>query len=173
MMISKKNIKKLLSSLFCVNMLLACALFASCDHSPEDEETTTEETTTTTTTTTEFSVAPSETYLYTANEVSLTNKYDGSALSWNTVGIPASELAKLGMTASSSVKVTVTTTEESGATYTALCLMSFSWSERTDVSPAVGTNEISLTAAQVSTFLTEGLAFSGNGVKISSIKIEL
>ena len=46
MMIIKKNIKKLLSSLFCVNMLLACALFASCDHSPEDEETTTEETTT-------------------------------------------------------------------------------------------------------------------------------
>ena len=102
MMIIKKNIKKLLSSLFCVNMLLACALFASCDHSPEDEETTTEETTTSTTTTTEFSIAPSETYLYTENEVSLTNKYDGSALSWDTtVGIPASELAKLGMTASS------------------------------------------------------------------------
>ena len=102
MMIIKKNIKKLLSSLFCVNMLLACALFASCDHSPEDEETTTEETTTSTTTTTEFSIAPSETYLYTENEVSLTNKYDGSALSWDTtVGIPARELAKLGMTASS------------------------------------------------------------------------
>ena len=171
MMIIKKNIKKLLSSLFCVNMLLACALFASCDHSPEDEETTTEETTTTTTT--EFSVAPSETYLYTANAVSLTNKYDGSALSWNTVGIPASELAKLGMTASSSVKVTVTTTEESGADYLKLCLISFDWHERTEISSAVGTNEISLTAAQVSTFLTEGLAFSGYGVKISSIKIEL
>ncbi len=52
-MIKKQNIKKILASLFCVNMLLACALFASCDHSPEDEETTTEETTTTPTTTEE------------------------------------------------------------------------------------------------------------------------